>query len=443
MLTTMTSLRFRTLLSTVGRAGRLALATGMGAVLAAATLTAPAAARTESATGTSQDGGLDRQALRKSLDAVHEAGMYGIYSQVRDQGQTWQGASGVADVDTRRPVRPDMVHRVGSITKTFVSVAILQQVARGAIDLDAPIGRYLPDLVPGDRGQRITVRMLLNHTSHIGDYVAPAFPSLLEGSAKSLDDNRFRTFTPKELVGLGLAAAPTGEPGATPGSYSNTNYILAGLLLEKVTGTDAERYVTRNVIRKAGLRHTSFPRTPVIPGPHSKAYESLFGLVDPPRDYSVYNMSWGGTAGAIVSTMDDLNRFYRALLRGELVGAAQLAEMQKTVPVLAGGGLIDYGLGIYSVDAPCGRFWGHSGGVFGMSTESLSSPDGNRQLSYGVNRTKYQQIDENGQIVPSPIDYAIGAHGLLALCGNTAAQAKTSRLPLLPLLLDVPPATIK
>jgi D-alanyl-D-alanine carboxypeptidase len=278
--------------------------------------------------------------------------------------------------------------------------------------------------------------MLLNHTSHIGDYVAPAFPSLLEGSAKSLDDNRFRTFTPKELVGLGLAAAPTGEPGATPGSYSNTNYILAGLLLEKVTGTDAERYITRNVIRKAGLRSTSFPRTPFIPGPHSKAYESLFGLIDPPRDYSVYNMSWGWTAGAIVSTMDDLNRFYRALLRGELVGAAQVAEMQKTVPVLAGGASIDYGLGLYSLDLPCGRFWGHDGGVFGMITQSLSSPDGSRQLSFGMNRAKYQQIDENGQIVPSPIDFALVDHLVLSLCGTTTPQARSSRLPLTPFPAD-------
>ncbi|MET7337318.1 serine hydrolase domain-containing protein [Nonomuraea sp. NPDC005650] len=432
----MTSLRFRTLISAVGRARRLALATGLGVLLAAATLTAPAAAQTATTTATGQDGGLDRQALRKSLDAVHEAGMYGIYSQVRDQGQVWQGASGVADVDTGRPVRPDMVHRVGSITKTFTSVAILQQVERGAIALDAPIGRYLPDLVPGERGRRITVRMLLNHTSHIGDYVASAFPSLLEPSGKSLDDNRFRTFTPKELVGLGLAAAPTGEPGATPGSYSNTNYILAGLLLEKVTDTDAQQYITRNVIRKAGLRHTSFPRTPSIPGPHSKAYESLFGLIDPPRDYSVYNMSWAGTAGAIVSTMDDLNRFYRALLRGELVGAAQVAEMQKTVTVLAGGAPINYGLGLYSLDLPCGRFWGHDGGVFGMITQSLSSPDGSRQLSFGINRAKYQQIDENGQLVPSPIDFALVDHLFLSLCGTTAPEAKSSRLPLTPFPAD-------
>ncbi|WP_345152003.1 serine hydrolase domain-containing protein [Nonomuraea rubra] len=213
---------------------------------------------------------------------------------------------------------------------------MLQQVARGTVELDAPISRYLPDVVPGERGERITVRMLLNHTSHIADHVGPAFPSLLQGSAQSLDDNRFRVFTREELVRLGLDAAPTGEPGATPGSYSNTNYLIAGLLLEKVTGQGAEEYITRNVIRKAGLRHTSFPRTPHIPGPHSKAYESLYGWVDPPRDYSVYSPTWITTAGSMVSTMDDLNRFYRALLRGELIGAAELAEMKRTVPRAGG-----------------------------------------------------------------------------------------------------------
>ncbi|MFI7700286.1 serine hydrolase domain-containing protein [Nonomuraea sp. NPDC049480] len=408
--------RFTQVLTTMG-----------GALLIAGTLAAPgpAAAATD-----------DRQALRASLDAVHEAGMYGILSNVRDGGRTWRGASGVADVDTRRPVRPDMVHRVGSITKTFTAVAVLQQVERGTIELDAPIGRYLPDLVPGERGQKITVRMLLNHTSHIGDYIGPAFPSLLEGSTSSLDEHRFRTIAPEELVRLGLGAAATGEPGAVPGSYSNANYVLAGLLLEKVTGQDAERHITRHVIQRAGLRHTSFPRTPHIPGPHSKAYESWFGLIDPPRDYSVYNMSWASTAGALTSTMDDLNRFYRELLRGRLIGAAQLAEMRKTVAVTVGGGQIDhYGLGIYALDLPCGRFWGHDGGVFGMGAQSLSSPDGGRQLSFGINYMKYQRI-VNGVVEPSPIDFAIVDHMLLALCGQSAATARTTQAPFLPFPAD-------
>ncbi|MFC4006036.1 serine hydrolase domain-containing protein [Nonomuraea purpurea] len=401
---------------------KLAVAATAGALLATGVAAVPAQA----------SAGLDRQALRQSLDAVHEAGMYGIYSQVRDGAATWQGAAGVADVKTRRPVTPNMVHRIGSITKTFTSVAVLQQVANGKVELDAPVGRYVPDLLPGERGQQITVRMLLNHTSHIADYIPSAFPSLLEPSGKSLDDNRFRTFAASDLVKMGVDAPATGQPGATPGIYSNTNYVLAGLLLEKVTGVPAEQYITRNVIRKAGLRNTSFPRTPFIPGAHSKAYESWYGLIDPPKDYSVYNMSWGGTAGAMVSTMDDLNRFYRALLRGELIGPAELGEMQKTVPVQ--GISPTYGLGLYAVDLPCGRFWGHDGGVFGMGTQSLATPDGNRQLSFGINLMKYQRLDDTE---PHPIDVANYQYLMLATCGPDAARtAKSTQLPFMPFQTD-------
>ncbi|TDD25793.1 class A beta-lactamase-related serine hydrolase [Nonomuraea diastatica] len=403
------------------------LATAAALLTTATLMAAPGTA------AAAQDPALDRQALQQSLDAAHKAGMYGMLSTVRDGSQTWQGATGVADVTTERPMKPRMTHRVGSISKTFASVAVLQQVARGTIELDAPIGRYLPGLVPGERGERVTVRMLLNHTSHIADYVGPAFPSLLEGKTSSLDEHRFRTIKPAELVKLGLEATPTGEPGATPGSYSNTNYVIIGLLLEKVTGEDAERHITRNVIRKAGLRHTSYPRTPRIPGPHSKAYESWYGLIDPPRDYSVYDMSWASTAGAVVSTMDDLNRFYRELLRGRLIGAEQLTEMQKTVPVSVGGGYLIYGLGLYAADLPCGRFWGHDGAVFGMGAQSLSSPDGNRQISFGMNLMKYQRVGDDGALEPSEIDTAMGNHLLLALCGKGGATAKSGEEPFVPL----------
>ncbi|TDC05919.1 class A beta-lactamase-related serine hydrolase [Nonomuraea longispora] len=396
------------------------------ALLTTATLMAPGTA------AAAQDPVLDRQALQQSLDAAHKAGMYGMLSTVRDGNRTWQGATGVADVTTERPMHPRMTHRVGSISKTFASVAVLQQVASGTIELDAPIGRYLPDLVSSERGEKITVRMLLNHTSHIADYLAPAFPSLLEGKTGSLDEHRFRKIKPAELVKMGLEGTPTGEPGATPGSYSNTNYVIIGLLLEKVTGENAERHITRNVIRKAGLRHTSYPRTPRIPGAHSKAYESWYGLIDPPRDYSVYDMSFVRTAGDVVSTMDDLNRFYRELLRGRLVGAKQLAEMQKTVPVNAGGGYLLYGLGLYAADLPCGRFWGHDGAVFGMGAQSLSSPDGKRQISFGMNLMKYQRVGDDGQLEPSEIDNAMGNHLVLALCGKGGATAKSEQKPFVP-----------
>lgn len=246
--------------------------------------------------------GLDRAELRDTLDAIHEAGMYGTYASVRDGRERWTGASGLADVDTGRKVTPNMRHRIGSISKTFTSVAIMQQVERGRISLDAPVTDYVPELFAGsgadrERGDAITVRMLLNHTSHIGDYVLGAFPSLVQNSTTSLDEGRFRSIRPRELVRLGLAADATGSPGAQPGSYSNTNYVVAGLILEKVTGQKASTYITRNVIDRAGLDNTSYPRTPYIKGPHARMYESFYGLIDPPRDYSVYDMSWAYTAG--------------------------------------------------------------------------------------------------------------------------------------------------
>lgn len=415
------------------RAG-LAIAASAAALSLSAVAALPAQAASPATTQATAYGtpgtpapGLDREALQSSLDAFRDAGMYGAFSAVGDGSQRWRGATGVADVDTGRPMRAHLRHRVGSITKTFTSVAVLQQVAQGRVDLDAPVGRYLPDLLPGEQGEQVTVRMLLNHTSGIPDFILPAFPGLLEDPGKALDENRFRHIDDEELVRLGLSAPPVAERGTF--SYSNTNYILAGLLLERVTGQDAETYITRHVIRKAGLRHTYFPKSPYIRGPHAKMYESWLGLIDPPRDYSVYDMSWAGTAGALVSTMDDLNQFYRQLLSGRLLGAAELREMKTTVPALEPdepGQEVTwrYGLGLYTLKMPDGNwYWGHDGGVFGAGTWSMATEDGRRQVSIGYNLMKYQRFDEEGDQLPDPITAALFQHVTGALSGATASPA--------------------
>ncbi|MEV2201420.1 serine hydrolase domain-containing protein [Streptomyces fradiae] len=382
---------------------------------------------------------LDREALRASLDAVHEAGMYGTYSAVRDGSAHWHGAAGVADTDTRRPVRPGFQHRVGSITKSFTAVAVLQQVHAGRVDLDAPVARYLPDLVPGEQGRATTVRMLLNHTSGLGDHIAGAFPGILQDPGKALDTGRFRHWAPEDLIRIGLAT-PSPVPRGTYG-YSNTNYLILGELLREVTGEDPERYITRHVIRKAGLRHTYFPRTARLTGPHSRMYESMYGMIDPARDYSVYDMSWAGVAGNLVSTMDDLNSFYRQLLTGRLLGPAELREMKTTVPAYEAPpgeeAVMRYGLGIYTTRMSDGRwYWGHDGAVFGAGTMALSSEDGRHQVAVGLNLMKYQRLDDNGLPQPHAVDAALIRHVEGALAGGPrpAASARTAApaLTLLP-----------
>ncbi|MFE2560637.1 serine hydrolase domain-containing protein [Streptomyces sp. NPDC059352] len=368
---------------------------------------------------------LDSAALNDAIENVHRAGMPGLFAEVRDGDRVWRGAAGVADVATGRPVTADMRHRVGSITKTFTAAAILQQVESGRIGLDAPIGRYLPKPVPGERGEAITVRMLINHTSGLAEYFPyaypsfKAFPALAETGPQSLDDHRFTRFDPTELIEMGVTAPAVGTPGGTPGVYSNTNYLLLTQLLEQVTGTTAERYITRNVIERAGLRDTAFPAGPNVDGPHSQLYEAWFGMIDPPRDYSVYDMSWVGPAASLISTVTDLNRFFGMLLAGEIVSPSSLAQMQRTVPVVSQEGKTGgYGLGLYPMEVPGqGTFWGHGGTVWGAGALAMTRADGKRQMAVAVNMQRWNRLDSSGTPRPHPIDDALATLYRVAMYG--------------------------
>ncbi|MFM9441356.1 serine hydrolase domain-containing protein [Streptomyces acidiscabies] len=353
--------------------------------------------------------------LDAALDSVHRAGVPGLFAEVRAGGQVWRGAAGVADVVTGRPVTPGMRHRVGSTTKTFTAAAVLQQVECGEVELDAPIGRYLPKSVPGERGDAITVRMLVNHTSGLAEYLPYAYPSLraypvlADTGPESLDDHRFTRFDPLDLIAMGVTAPAVCAPGGTPGVYSNTNYLLLAQLLEHVTGATAEAYITRHVIERAGLRDTEFPTDPHIEGPHSRLYESWFGMIDPPRDYSVFDMSWVGPSASLTSTVSDLNRFYGKLLAGEIVTPASLAEMRRTVPIVSQEGkVIEYGLGLHPTEVPGATYWGHGGTVWGGGTLAMTRADGERQLAVAVNLQRWNRLDTSGRPQPHAIDGALG-----------------------------------
>lgn len=379
------------------------------------------------AAGGPSAGGLDRAALRAALAAVPEAGVPGALAAVRDGRHEWRDAAGRAFLDKLRPMQPQMRHRIGSVTKTFVATTVLQLVDEGRLGLDDPIGQWLPEAVPGEVGSEVTVRMLLNHTSGIGNYT-----NAMIDSYAAINEMQVTTYAPAELVAIGLAMPATNPPGAAF-SYSNTNYILAGLVIEAVTGNDPVAEVQRRILRPLKLTGTSFPGTdPTIRGPHSGAYFAPFGA----RDLSEFNMSWAWTAGEMIATTADLNTFFRALLSGQLLSAATLDEMLTTVPFLpelpqAGG----YGLGIYSLPTACGEFWGHDGAVIGHLTYSMHSRDGSRQMSSGVNLSHYQL----GLPDTHPIDIAWQTFVITAICPDAAVSSRSAdATPQLPSVTRMP-----
>ncbi|MFF9647128.1 serine hydrolase domain-containing protein [Kitasatospora aureofaciens] len=310
-----------------------------------------------------------QDSVQRSLNAlVRDDGMPAALASVQDRnGRTRTYTAGVGDLATGAPVPVDGQVRIGSNTKTFVAVVVLQLVAERRVDLDASVDTYLPGLVRGEGidGRRITVRHLLQQTSGLPNY-----------SDYLGDDVRY--YAPRELLATALRHPADFAPG-TSWKYSNTNYVLAGLIVQKVTGRPLAEEIDRRVVRPAGLRHTYFPAPGDAsirePHPHGYYRESAD---TPPRDITEIDPSWGWAAGQLVSTGSDLNRFFSALLAGRLLPSAQLAQMRSTVPAEATFGPgARYGLGLVSRPLPCGGLsWGHGGSFPGYETRGGATDDG-------------------------------------------------------------------
>ncbi|MGW2225764.1 serine hydrolase domain-containing protein [Streptomyces formicae] len=352
-------------------------------------LAAAAVAVTAFAVPAHAESGKGHEATRRAMDAVVAGGTPGVTAAAVEKGAVWKGTSGVGNLRTGAPRGADDRFRMGSITKTFVATVLLQMEAEGRLDLDDTVEHWLPGVVRGNGndGRAITVRQLLNHTSGIFNYTEDK-EFLNRNLQAGFPAHRYDTHSPRELVRVALAHEPDFAPGARH-SYSNTGYILAGLIIEKISGHGYRHEVRERVIEPLGLRNTSLPGTdPFLPKPSSRAYSKLSRDPAATKIYDVTenNMSWGWAAGEGISTTGDLNRFFSALLRGKLMPAKQLAEMQTTVPAPGDGLYSGYGLGLYKVRTSCdAKLWSHSGGTPGSGTEAVSTADGRHTLAYNVN----------------------------------------------------------
>ncbi|MET7696383.1 serine hydrolase domain-containing protein [Streptomyces sp. NPDC005485] len=307
-------------------------------------------------------GGLGRGTtarLDKAVENVRrEAGIPGVAVGLWMPGKgCYVRATGVADTATREPMTTDLYVRIGSETKTFTVTALLKLVDDGRIRLDDPISRYVHG-VPN--GRHITLRHLAEMRSGLFPYSAdPDF-------VHDLLSDPSRPFTPRELLAYGFKHRNTFAPG-TQFQYSNSNLILLGLVIEKVSGHRAADFIHHRVLRPAHLGHTLFPSGPEFPEPHARGYtnQTLSGEVEDSTDW---NPSWAWSAGAMISNLHDLRRWAKTVATGTLLSPETQRQRLKMLPTGHPG--TSYGLGIFR----SGGWIGHNGSIPGYETVTVYLP---------------------------------------------------------------------
>lgn len=325
-------------------------------------------------------------------DAVSQAHAPGIAAEIRDGRHTWFGAAGVSNLDTGTPRTADQRVRIGSTTKAFTATIVLQLAGEHRLRLDDPIEKYLPGVVDGNGydGSKITVRQLLDHTSGIFSYTNYP-PFFDQGTGAAWFQHRYDHYDPIDLVRIGLLTPPIAPPGQVF-TYSNTDSILAAMIVERITGHSFADELTRRIVRPLGLTGTSLPGDdPRIHGPHPELYSTLFVPGPNPaiHDATEMNQTFAWAAGGMISTLGDLNRFFGALLGGRLLPPAEQRAMFRTVSTGPPGTWIDhtrYGLGIFSQTLTCGvTVWGHGGATYGSWSYVMGDRTGRHLIAISVN----------------------------------------------------------
>jgi peptidoglycan/LPS O-acetylase OafA/YrhL/CubicO group peptidase (beta-lactamase class C family) len=337
--------------------------------------------------------------LQQILDsAVKDRTIPGIVLTVRlSDGTTWTGASGIANTTDSTPMQIDTLVRIGSLSKMFTAVVVLQLVEEGAISLDMPVSTWFsPTLIPN--GTNITVRQLLQHTSGLYDYLED------RKLVSEAYQNPARVWTPEELVRYATQFPASFKPG-TPGAwdYSSTNYVILGMMIERVTDHSLEQELRQRIIEPLALTHTYVVPQETVEGPQAHGYSKG-------TDQTDVSMSFTFGSANIVTTVDDLRVFGDALFSAQLLKPETLKLMQQFVNGKGQYAMpkLEYGLGLMhnrvlmSPDAgekfsTSVNVIGHIGGFGGFRTALWYAPESNILVVLSVNQAA---VDPNELVVP-------------------------------------------
>jgi D-alanyl-D-alanine carboxypeptidase len=351
-----------------GQSGAASTSTSPSASSSAAAISSTSPQSAASGTAVVLDDSTD-QVLNTLFDKLFAStGVAGMAAGVWIGADSWLRSAGYADLATKAPFRPSDHVRIASITKSYTATAVLQLVDQGAIALADTLESFVPGAA---NGGQITVRNLLGMTSGIYDFTSDdaflaafaADPTMPWSDAKTL-----------EII---ARHDPLFAPGAEL-SYCDSNYVLLGIVVEKVTGKPAGEIITSAVIDKLALPQTSYPTTTAIPDPHPTGYvppvtdpnASFDNAAQPPAVVTELNPAVGATAGAMISTLDDLRVWGGELASGTLLSPATQAARLDSRPFPGQKINIGYGLGCETLN----EFVGHNGAILGFSTVVMRRP---------------------------------------------------------------------
>jgi D-alanyl-D-alanine carboxypeptidase len=326
---------------------------------------------------------LDREALQAIVDTIPGNHVTSVIYRVQKGDDVEYFSAGVGDVETGEPVSIDGHFRIGSVSKPFLAVAVLQLHARGLLDIDQTVQHYLPDLLPESYAP-VTLRNLLQHTSGIPDYeLALGF-----GDAEFIAQNVDYEWNSVEIVAEFVQQPQEFTPGEKM-SYSNTGYLILSMVVEEVTGEHYSQAIRKGILEPLELENTVIPGLDKsMPEPFNHGYIALNreeGRVL--FDISESSQSYAGAAGDMISTLDDLHVFFQALLDGQLLPESVMDDMltpakglELSVPGSNNGQAIpgfSSGLGILTADFPGSpRLYWHNGWIPGYQTVAWMSRDG-------------------------------------------------------------------
>ncbi|MGB3328730.1 MAG: serine hydrolase domain-containing protein, partial [Thermomicrobiales bacterium] len=320
----------------------------------------------------------------------------------------WIGTFGVANRETGTPMQADMRGRIGSITKTMVATLILQLVDAGALDLDGTLATILPAAADLPNAETITLRNLLSMRSGLFNYTQQP------GVFDTIIDQPDRVWTPQELIAVAAGKPANFAPG-TEFEYSNTNYILLGEIVGHLTGQPVEEVFRERLVDPLGLTATTWPRDSGLPAPFADGYARVpldeAPKLDAPPDgptkivpATIVDASAGGAAGAVISTVEDMDHWIDCLIEGRVLDPATSRAQLDVLPILKPDGEpsgMGYGLGI----ADFAGIVGHNGGIPGFQSFA------GRIMALGVNVSVIVNIDmgADGKQPADAIAYALRA----------------------------------